>query len=59
MLEFLDNMSKTNNKDVLDLLLAWCLEVFDNYKKMLPKIVDMMPTHLKKMFLEIYSHYLK
>jgi hypothetical protein len=61
MLEFLDNMSKTSkyNDDAIDnLLCVWCLELFANYKKILPEIVEMMPKNLKKIFLKHYSDYL-
>ncbi len=58
ILIFLNDMSKLINSDIIDLLLAWCLEVFDNYKKILPDIVKMMPKNLKELFLKYYSDYL-
>ena len=52
-------MSESKEESIDSLLCVWCLEVFDNHKKIIPDIVEMMPKNLYELFMKYYSDYLK
>ena len=58
ILEYLNELSKSKNDDILNLLIVWVLEVFDIHKEILPDIIKLMPDNLKKLFLKHFSNYL-
>lgn len=59
ILLYLDKISHIANAYTKDLLFAWALEVFDKHLDILPQIVELMPEHLKSLFLQHFSDYLK
>ena len=59
VLTFLDELSVSKDSAVLDLLVAWCLEVLDTQKEILQYIISHMPENLKKTFMQYFSHYLE
>jgi hypothetical protein len=56
---FLEEMGNSEDKNVIDLLFAGCLECFDHQKDVLTELVELMPVDLKKLFLEHFSSYLE
>jgi hypothetical protein len=56
---YLENMLKSKDDNILDLVCIWALESFYIHKKVLPKILKLMPINLKTAFLTDFSDYLK
>ena len=58
ILSFLDLLSISKNKEIINLVSVWFLENLDNYKEVLNFIIEIMPDNLKKIFLKWYWYYL-
>lgn len=56
--EYLNELSKSNDDDILNLLVVWALEVFDIHIEILPDIIELMPKNLKELFMKYFSDYL-
>lgn len=57
--DYLDELSYTEDWDLHNLLYAWALEVFYKHLDILSELIELMPEHLKSVFLEHFSGYLK
>ncbi len=58
ILKYLDNMLKSKDDSILDLVCIWSLESFHIHKEILPEMVKLMPNELKKAFLTDFWDYL-